>query len=176
MEGVVPAEIDRRLAAFYLVAPRSGHAADTPGKICEYNAGVALQHGRRDLWRVWMVAACAMKAHEPSALIASAADYQIAGPLLSNIVAERLRQRDVQTVAVLACIAARKYLPALRPRAALKSSTLMETQLLSAAASRPALPNAVDSSCMRCTQAGVYLMRSSGHPKEGIPKGFQRRT
>ena len=152
MEGVIPAEIDHRLAQGYLVAPRRGHTASSPSALCEHNAAVALRYGRRDLWRIWMVAACALRSHETAkVVIRLTSDYRLAGNLLSSLIAERLRHRDVQTVAVLACVAAQQYGTPTSSTPATTSVT-PESRLLVATRRQDALPTSHEWSCKRCTQ------------------------
>ena len=64
VDGISEGEIDPRLAARYLVAPRRSAAAVSATALCSSNAAAALELGRHDLWRVWMVAACAVGAHD----------------------------------------------------------------------------------------------------------------
>ncbi len=104
VDSVALAEVDRPLAAQYLVAARRSAPASSASVLCQHNAAVALAHGRPELWRVWMMAACTAAAQEPRHVTAGSAAFGIASPVLSAIVLERLSLRDVQTVALLSCL------------------------------------------------------------------------
>jgi hypothetical protein len=95
----------------YLVASRRSARADSASDLCRHNAAVALASGRADLWRVWMMAACATAAQEPRRIAAGGVAFGFASPGLTALVHQRLRQRDVQTVALLSCLTTHSRAP-----------------------------------------------------------------
>ena len=111
VDHVAHAEVDRSLASQYLVASRRSGRADSASDLCRHNAAVALASGRADLWRVWMMAACATAAQEPRRLTAGGVAFGFASPVLTALVHQRLRQRDVQTVALLSCLTTHSRTP-----------------------------------------------------------------
>ncbi|KAL1518999.1 hypothetical protein AB1Y20_003268 [Prymnesium parvum] len=100
-------EIDPRLAARCVVAPREG--ARPASARCLFNAQLAAEVGRTDLWRVWMLASCALSAAEVDGGALLDTSFSLMAPLFQAVFQDRLRQRDVQTVALLAAIAASQY-------------------------------------------------------------------
>ena len=111
VDHVAHAEVDRSLATQYRVAARRSVRAGSASDLCRHNAAVALASGRADLWRVWMMAACATAAQEPRRLTAGGVAFGFAPPVLTALVHERLRQRDVQTVALLSCLTTHSRAP-----------------------------------------------------------------
>ena len=155
IDAIAAAEIDPVLAEQYLVAPRKGDTTPTTQSqsvICAHNAAVAKARGRHDLWRVWSVASCACRAHEPLAIAGSPGAFPLAAPLLSALILERLKQRDVQTVAVLSCIALRQsHNPLL-----LSDGTVLPLPR------RKMLPTAHESSYRRCRRVYADVLRRWG--------------
>ena len=177
-DGVASAEMDPALAALYLLAPRRRVAAegDLHSAICMHNAQAALQRGRPDLWRVWSVAASATRAGEPgpSPRRAAGVAYPLASPLLAALLAERLKQRDVQTVAILSCLAAPYAILAPRPRSTDRANStrgvhpaLAGLKSLSAAphvsaAAGPPSASALEASLQACRNVYADVLRRWG--------------
>jgi len=142
-------EIDRRLAGSYLLAPRRPRpgapvqAGSCGSALCAHNGAAALECGRRDVWRVWMAAACALRAIEPASCVGSAAGYPLTSRVLGALLQERLARRDVQTVAALSCVALSAGASARRG---------------AARAGKISLPPALGGACKRCRDAYARVL------------------
>ena len=73
-------EIDKGLAARYVVAPRG--AALSASARCLLNGNLAAEHGRAELWRLWMLASTAFSAAEQERHLLLATSFSLMAPLL----------------------------------------------------------------------------------------------
>jgi hypothetical protein len=158
VDHVAHAEVDRSLASQYLVASRRSARADSASDLCRHNAAVALASGRADLWRVWMMAACATAAQEPRRLAAGGVAFGFASPVLTALVHQRLRQRDVQTVALLSCLTTHSRAPRTCGEEERRGEHSHARPPHSRAPRTPLLPREDEASYQRCRQIYCDLL------------------
>lgn len=98
--------VDRRLANTYLLPTSPGAVGMSKSDVCNHNANVAAQIGRKDLIQIWSLAALTATEFNETPTYSSIpwACHPFGRNLLQKIMDHYIASHDIQTVATISCI------------------------------------------------------------------------